>query len=115
NGKSAALVAKTKNSTIPIVVNTPACSTSCTRSAICAIFTVPTTAYKNATVVTKTTDENKLINTYFKDSRNCSLLPPRIINPYEAINNTSKNTNKLNKSPVKNAPETPLININVNV
>src|SRR5699024_10166625 len=109
SGKRAAFVAKTKKSTIPITVKIPSCSTSCTRSAICAILTVPTTEYKKAIVVTNTIEENKLIITYLSDSLNCFLSPPKVINPYEGINNTSKNTNKLNKSPVRKAPETPLI------
>ncbi len=58
-----------KNRSIPIVVRIPFCSTSPTRSAICAIFTVPTTEYRKATVVTKSMEENKLINTYLIDSR----------------------------------------------
>src|SRR5699024_8049561 len=98
-----------KKSIIAMAVKTPCCSTSCTRSAICAMLTVPTTAYKKAIVVTNTTDENKLINTYFKDSRSCFLSPPKTISAYDAINNTSKKTNRLNKSPVKKAPDTPLI------
>src|SRR5699024_4245699 len=106
---SAAFVAKTKNNNIPIVVKTPCCSTSWILSAICAMFTVPRTEYKKATAVTNTTDENKLINTYFNDSLNCTLSPPKTMSAYEAINSTSKNTNRLNKSPVKNAPDTPEI------
>src|SRR5699024_11256723 len=69
----AAFVAKTKKSTIPITVKIPCCSISCTRSAICAILTVPTTEYKKAIVVTNTIEENKLIITYLSDSLNCFL------------------------------------------
>src|SRR5699024_12538516 len=111
----AAFVANTKKKTIPMVVNAPVCSTSCTRSAIWAMFTVPTIAYKKAIVVTNIMDENKLISTYFKDSRNCFFSSPKQITTYEAISNTSKNTIKLNKSLYNKAPETPLIKRNTNV
>src|SRR5699024_3407939 len=88
-----------------MVVNAPVCSTSCTRSAIWAMFTVPTIAYKKAIVVTNIMDENKLISTYFKDSLNCFFSPPKTIRLYEDIHITYKKTNTLNIYHIIIAPD----------
>ena len=112
NGKIAAFSPNTNKNITAITVTIPGWLISPIFTAISAILSVPTTEYKNATVITNNAEEITLIKIYLIEPLNCAFSPPSTMSKYDDINNTSKNTNKLKISPVVNAPFTP-VKINI--
>src|SRR5699024_9539249 len=90
-----------------MTVNIPGCPSSATRSDRCAMLTVPVTEYNHATAMTNNADAKTFSMTYLNDYLSRYFEPPLTISTYEDNSMTSKNTNRLNISPVRNAPFTP--------
>src|SRR5699024_9867698 len=106
-GNKAPFEPKTIKNITAMTVNIPSCPSSATRSDSCAMFTVPVMEYSQATAMTNNADAKKFSMTYLNDSHSLYFKHPLTISTYEDNSMTSKNTNRLNISPVRNAPFTP--------
>ena len=73
-----------------------------------AMFRVPAVPYTIPRALTNKMDDTMLMTTYLRPPSSCPRSPPRVIRPKELISITSKNTYRLNKSPVTKEPQTPI-------
>ena len=75
------------------------------------MLSVPVAPYSSPSAVRKMDDAIRLIATYLNAASICARVRLSAINTNDATSITSKHTYRLNRSPVRNAPATPMSRI----